>query len=944
LVVCSYFLKHGRSLPACALALALGVLWPALGLAQSSTLSGSPGGGSGGGSTRAIRLRSALAGGISCTHAAQCNDGLACTADLCVEGSCLNLAIPGCVPCNLTYTCPPVDVVFIMDTSGSMRDEAAVLCTQVFAIGQELADAGIHATINSIGITDIPPAPFDCLFDTVVGSFGSVVPGGLDTCVFPGGSDPYESWGPATAIIAQYYPWTPGATRIIVPMSDEGPCNGSRPDGCNDPGDDRDSITNAIAVALANDVIVSPIAGTGADACVINLGAALAKGTGGSLHQLKNPKNEFRTSLIDIIHQTCLADASCDDRDPCTEEDTCVDGRCLGTLTEGCRPCANDPDCDDENVCTADTCVDGYCEWAALHDGDLCCHPVTGSLTPISDGNPCTADACDPHTGNVIHTPLTPGSACNDGENCTIDDVCDETGQCAGTPIYTLSCESDEDCFGNICSLKKNHCVCNEVPELCLEDLGGVLRGEGCYSVGEDLFVQVKVGNNAALIAGGQFLIQYDPAALQYVDVMPGASADHESPFGTEIARTINEEEGELFYAVGVMLGGPLTHGPSVMAVVHFRAIEACAGTEVCFGGDNPKSTRLTDSFGHSLAFIPCCTDELRINGGPPAMDCPANVTLNAEAGTLSASVSWSPADATASCPPGDTSLDCTSSHSKDHDVDHLLMQGGRAPTGVSTFSCTATDGCGSSNACSWTVDVKNLNTVEVDVQLSPTMAAGPLTRCIEFAFHGGCEEPPVVVQKSISFGLPLHLPGKAERVQLAIPPGEYTCVTARDVRHTLTSRSPVSIEGAKFVARFVGDPAAGGNWLLGGNLDENHVIDAVDEALVMAQYLQSVNPNTPCGSVGFHGDLNGDGIVNLADVAMIQQNFGRTSAAPCCGGGTASSDVIREEITLAELSAMGFGDLRAADINGDGVINQADMDVLIRRDGRTKRPGPRNR
>jgi hypothetical protein len=154
-------------------------------------------------------------------------------------------------------------------------------------------------------------------------------------------------------------------------MSDEGPCNGSRPEGCNDPGDDRESIDNAIAIALANQVIVSPIAGTSSDACVINLGAAIAKATGGHLHQLKDPKSEFSSLLIEIIHQTCVANAHCDDREDCTNNDICMDGRCLGTPVDGC--CAEDIECDDQSLCTADECIDGFCDWSLLHGENECC-------------------------------------------------------------------------------------------------------------------------------------------------------------------------------------------------------------------------------------------------------------------------------------------------------------------------------------------------------------------------------------------------------------------------------------------------------------------------------------------------------------------------------------------------------------------------------------------
>lgn len=85
--------------------------------------------------------------------------------------------------------------------------------------------------------------------------------------------------------------------------------------------------------------------------------------------------------------------------------------------------CAAAVDCDDHNPCTADDCTSGACTHAdvptgtSCGDGDLC-HGVsacdgagtcsTGTPPVIDDGNPCTADACDPLTGMVTHT-ITPG-------------------------------------------------------------------------------------------------------------------------------------------------------------------------------------------------------------------------------------------------------------------------------------------------------------------------------------------------------------------------------------------------------------------------------------------------------------------------------------------------------------------------------------------------------
>ncbi len=873
-----------------------------------------------------------------CSIPAECNDDLPCTADLCLDGSCLHLPIPDCVPCEVEFeTCPPAEIVFVMDTSGSMRDEAAALCAGISDLGAELGELGFEITPILLGITDAPGDAFSCLFDSVIAQFGDTVPGPLQDCPFPNGSSPEESWGPATAIVADRFPWTPGVTRIIVPISDEGPCNGSRPEGCNDPGDDRSSIDNAIAVANApdNHVIVSPIAGTNADACVVSLGTAIATATGGRLYQTKDPKMDFfvfKEDLISILQGTCVPEDHCDDGDDCTTNDRCRAGVCRGTVVTDCKPCTDDFDCDDHSKCTSDSCTNGLCHLKPTYDPKIeCCNPAVGTRQKLDDSNVCTADECDPLTGDVSHQVLPAGTTCDDGDTCSVNDACDGGGSCKGVPVHTITCNGDEDCFGHLCDEVKHVCVCNGTPQLCLKPEPGLLPTEGCYSVEDEIVVNIEVGNSASMVAGGQFLVKYDPNVLEFLDILPGVAADQDSPFGTELLRAVDEAEGTIFYAVGTILGGPLTHGPSIMATLRFRGIDACTTDSICFGDVNPMQTRLSDGLGRTVPFIPCCTGELHINGPAPEMNCPPNVSVNAELGTLAAEVLWDPIGATATCG-GEVSLTCTASNSKGTNVNDLIDVGGRFPLGISTFSCTATDSCGAVSSCSWDVNVRELNSFEVDVQLSPAVASGPLSRCIEFAFYATCEEPPVIVEKTISFGLPFNLPGRADQVQLTIPAGQFVCATARDAKHSLRSVSPMTVIDGKYYAQFKGDPLQGGNWLIGGNLDGNDVIDAVDQALLMNQYLQTIDPNSPCGSPGFHADINGNGVVNLDDLTFIQRNLLKTDPPLCCPNtSTAAQSPGYEEVSLEQLSAMGYGDLSAADVNDDGVINRDDLTLFIR-------------
>lgn len=273
------------------------------------------------------RLQRTSAGKSACTISTECDDGQSCTSDVCSDGVCVNMAIADCVPCTPSYICPPIDLVFVMDTSGSMRDEAETLCAGMTQVISDLKQQGVNVQADFLGITQTPGGSFSCLTDHVLGLLGGDVPGDAASCPFPDGTSAYESWGPATAIIAQRFNWTPGAMRLVVPISDEGPCDGSLPEGCNDPGDDRDSIDNAIAVALANNVVVSPISGSGSDSCVLGLTEAIANGTGGIALQSKDPKLD----LFDAINRIVL--------DLCEVDDQCVPEICLkatpGSLPDG---------------------------------------------------------------------------------------------------------------------------------------------------------------------------------------------------------------------------------------------------------------------------------------------------------------------------------------------------------------------------------------------------------------------------------------------------------------------------------------------------------------------------------------------------------------------------------------------------------------------------------
>ena len=177
-----------------------------------------------------------------------------------------------------------VDIVFAMDTSGSMSDEFSALCSKIGDVVIDLRSRGITVRYKILGILNNR----DCTSDTV----SNVIPGGR--------TNQYEDWGPATYDLSYGYGWAPGYVRMIIPMSDEGPENG---EPCQDPGPDREAISAAIEVAQANNVIVSPVlcSHSWSYACLETLARDLANGTGGRFFESTDPSSDLAAGIAELV-------------------------------------------------------------------------------------------------------------------------------------------------------------------------------------------------------------------------------------------------------------------------------------------------------------------------------------------------------------------------------------------------------------------------------------------------------------------------------------------------------------------------------------------------------------------------------------------------------------------------------------------------------------------
>lgn len=130
-------------------------------------------------------------------------------------------------------------------------------------------------------------------------------------------------------------------------------------------------------------------------------------------------------SMIPSLTATfqCLTGVDCNDGNACTD-DICDAGACVHTPHS----------CDDSNACTTDSC-----------------NPTTGcehTAIVCNDGNPCTADTCNPQSGCQF-APVSDGTACPDANLCNGNETC-QAGACtSGTPP---TCDDNNPCTTDSCS------------------------------------------------------------------------------------------------------------------------------------------------------------------------------------------------------------------------------------------------------------------------------------------------------------------------------------------------------------------------------------------------------------------------------------------------------------------------------------------------------------
>ncbi len=218
---------------------------------------------------------------------------------------------------------------------------------------------------------------------------------------------------------------------------------------------------------------------------------------------------------------------ACDDGDPCT-----VDGCDPAT---GCTHAA--VDCGDGVACTDDTCSGGVCvhtpNAGACDDGDAC----TSDLCDVSagcahqavncdDGLDCTVDSCDSAAGCVAvpnDAACDDGNACNGAEHCLVDSGCapgapldcDDGNACtvdgcdpaAGCTHGLVQCADGNPCTADACDPATGKCVFQPLDGVACDDgdacTGPDLCSAGTCQAGPKALWQTKSDLGKPLCSGG---------------------------------------------------------------------------------------------------------------------------------------------------------------------------------------------------------------------------------------------------------------------------------------------------------------------------------------------------------------------------------------------------------------------------------------------------------
>ena len=371
--------------------------------------------------------------GSGCIESTECDDGVECTLDQCIEGSC-------------SWSIEPTQCF----VNGACREEGAVVDCGVCApsasqISWSPAPNGTvcndeePCTTEGICVSGVCQTEAatcddsnDCTIDSCDTTLGCQHQFKTSGSTCTAGSKCF-----ATGTCAD------GSCQAKAISCDDGnPCtiDSCDPlDGCmhvNDTGtcSDGDACTTNDSCNGGKCVAGQPTDCNDGNSCTID-----------SCHPLDG------CSHLEVFSPCCTGLVSvCDDGNPCTNDE-------CDPLTKECSYTDNTAPCDDHDECTEmDACSNSAC---------------AGNPVNCSDGNDCTLDQCAPDLGcdniPISGTFCDDGLACSSGDTCVVGECMGDTTNCTCVPDFSQTASKltsvalgDGGYVGEALDVDKNPATC----------------------------------------------------------------------------------------------------------------------------------------------------------------------------------------------------------------------------------------------------------------------------------------------------------------------------------------------------------------------------------------------------------------------------------------------------------------------------------------------------
>ena len=400
---------------------------------------------------------------------------------------------------------------------------------------------------------------------------------------------------------------------------------------------------------------------------------------------------------------------------------------------------------------------------------------------------------------------------------------------------------------------------------------------------------------------GLQCAVHFDRLHLELLSADPVA----DGPFQFEIAEQIDNVAGTVRYAIGVNPGGSGLTTAAVLADLVFRVrpeVPLCGESSLArFQAVGPFITRFATGQGPivpATASLPVVDLDVI---APVISGVPASVDVAADAGTVAGA--FVPAPVLSAFDNCDASpfLEVLITLPDGQQLS-AWPANGMFPVGTSAFSCTATDLSGNSMTEARTITVRDHQLLDVNVCFNGSVLGTSIRQLRVTA--GGV---PSVVNLPMSGGC-----GTALAVQVPVR-ADYPCMSFKDMVHSLSGSSAVALSGRRWSASVS---------LIQGDSSDDDKIDIIDFGL----YLDDFGSPRPRNA---RSNFNGDTTVNNGDFAFIGIGF-FSEGTPCVQGVLRSEP--RSRVSVRELRREGHGHLAKADLNQDGWLDLADIELHLTR------------